>query len=44
LLPIYSELINPNLKRIEKVIFRSVTVDVVFYLIIAGAGYFSTYN
>ena len=44
LLPIYSELINPSMKRIDKVIFRSVFVDLAFYLIIALTGYFSTYN
>ena len=43
-MPIYSELINPNLKRIQKVITRSVGVDVGFYLTIALCGYFSTYN
>jgi amino acid permease len=44
LLPIYSELVNPNLKRIKKVISRSVFVDVMFYVTIALAGYFSTYD
>lgn len=44
LLPIYSELVNPNEKRIKKVIARSVIVDVAFYLTIALAGYFSTYD
>jgi amino acid permease len=44
LLPIYSELVNPNEKRIKKVIWRSVVVDVAFYVTIALAGYFSTYN
>ena len=43
LLPIYSELINPNEKRIKKIISRSVLVDVGFYISIALAGYFSTY-
>jgi amino acid permease len=44
LLPIYSELVNPNERRIKKVVSRSIVVDVVFYLTIALAGYFSTYN
>lgn len=44
LLPIYSELINPNARRIKKVITRSVVVDVSFYLAIAAFGYFSTFN
>lgn len=44
LLPIYSELILPNERRIKKVISRSVAVDLGFYLVIAAAGYFSTYN
>ena len=44
LLPIYSELVNPNEKRIKKVVLRSVVVDLVFYLWIALAGYFSTYD
>jgi hypothetical protein len=37
-------LINPNLRRIKKVITRSVAVDVAFYLTIALSGYFSTLN
>jgi len=44
LLPIYSELVNPNYKRIQKVIYRSLILDCVFYYIIASAGYFSTFN
>jgi len=44
LLPIYSELINPNERRIKKIIGTSVVVDVMFYMIIAAAGYFSTFN
>ena len=44
LLPIYSELVNPNQKRIQKVIVRSVLVDVLFYVVIALAGYWSTYD
>ncbi len=44
LLPIYSELVSPNERRIKKVVSRSVIIDVFFYLTIALAGYFSTYN
>lgn len=44
LLPIYSELINPVERRIKKVISVSVVVDVAFYVIIAAAGYFSTFD
>lgn len=44
LLPIYSELVNPNERRIKKVVSRSVFIDVIFYVSIALAGYFSTYN
>ena len=35
---------NPNERRIKKVVSRSVFVDVIFYVAIALAGYFSTYN
>ena len=44
LLPIYSELVNPNETRIKKIVSRSILVDVGFYLTIAAAGYFSTYD
>jgi amino acid permease len=44
LLPIYSELINPNPRRIKKVISRSVIVDVGFYISIAAFGYFSSFD
>jgi amino acid permease len=44
LLPIYSELVNPNERRIKKVVARSISIDVLFYASIALAGYFSTYN
>jgi amino acid permease len=44
LLPIYSELVAPNQRRINKVITRSIAVDVIFYLAIALSGFFSTYN
>jgi hypothetical protein len=36
--------VNPNEKRIKKIISRSVFVDVLFYVSIALAGYFSTYS
>ena len=42
ILPIYSELVNPNEKRMMKVIGRSLLVDCVFYCAIALVGYFST--
>lgn len=42
ILPIYSELVNPNERRMMKVIGRSVLVDCVFYCAIALVGYFST--
>ena len=41
LLPIYSELVNPNYRRIKKVITRSLTVDLIFFVLMACAGYFS---
>lgn len=41
MLPIYSEMVNPNYKRIKKVIQRSIAIDFCFYLTIALAGYFS---
>ena len=44
LLPIYSELVNPDYRRIKKVVNRSLILDSVFYLFIASAGYFSTFN
>ena len=44
LFPIYSELIRPDPRRIKKVIVRSIAVDLGFYLVIAAAGYFSTYD
>jgi len=44
LLPIYSELVNPNYDRITKVIRRSLFVDYLFYTIVAGAGYLSFFN
>ena len=43
-MPIYSELVNPNERRIKKVVRRSLFVDLIFYLSIALAGYFSSYD
>ena len=44
LLPVYSELVNPNHSRILKVIRRSILADMLFYMVIATSGYFSTFN
>ena len=44
LLPIYSELVAPNYRRIKKVVYRALILDCVFYYLIASAGYFSTFN
>ena len=43
-MPVYSELVNPNERRMKKVISRSVVIEMIFYFGIALAGYFSTYN
>ena len=43
-MPIYSELVRPEARRIRKVISRSIAVDLSFYMVIAAAGYFSTYD
>ena len=44
ILPIYSELVRPDKRRINKVIYRALSIDLLFYLLIAGCGYFSTFN
>ena len=44
LLPIYSELIDPEMRRISKVIDRSIAVDVLIYLTVAAVGYLSDFN
>ena len=44
ILPIYSEIVKPNQRRINKVIQRSLFVDFLFYLVIGGCGYYSTMN
>ena len=43
-MPVYSELVNPNFRRISKVIKRSLLTDMFFYMIIGVAGYMSTFN
>jgi amino acid permease len=44
LLPIYSELVNPEYRRVIKVIDRAIAVDLFFYMTIAVAGYLSSFN
>ena len=44
ILPIYSELVRPDEARINKVIRRAISIDLMFYIIVAAAGYFSTFN
>ena len=44
LFPVYSELVNPNYRRISKVIKRALFVDLIFYSCISCAGYFSMFN
>jgi amino acid permease len=44
ILPIFSELVNPIERRIKKVAARSIFIDTLFYVTIALAGYFATYN
>lgn len=44
LLPIFSEMINPNYRRIKKVVVRSLTIDFIAYSLVAFSGYFSTFN
>ena len=44
LLPIYSELVAPNYRRIKKVVNRSLAIDAFFYYLIASAGFFSMFN
>lgn len=44
LLPIYSELVNPNYARISKVVKRALSVDLIFFALISAAGYFSMFN
>lgn len=44
LLPIYSELYQPNYRRVKKVINRALIVDLTFYMLIALTGFFSQFN
>lgn len=44
ILPIYSELVNPNLRRIKKIVYRALAIDALFYYLIACAGYLSMFN
>lgn len=44
ILPIYSELQEPSSKRISKVIWRTISLNSVFYLIVGLAGFFSTFD
>jgi len=39
--PVYYDLANPTLSRISKVVFRSVAIEYVLYLIVAACGYLS---
>lgn len=43
-MPIYSELVNPEYRRVVKVIDRAIAVDLFFYMTIAVAGYLSSFN
>jgi hypothetical protein len=43
-MPIYSELIAPDYRRITKVVDRAIFIDFFFYLTIAVFGYFSSFN
>ena len=44
ILPIYSELVRPDERRINKVVRRAIFIDLIFYMLIAGFGYYSTLN
>ena len=44
LLIVYYDLKAPSLPLIQKVITRSIILDMTFYIIIGCAGYFSLYN
>lgn len=43
-MPIFDELSDSTMKRVKKVVYRSVSSNALFYLIIGMAGYFSTYE
>lgn len=44
LMPVYSELVRPDYRRISKIVKRALFADFCFYVIIAFCGYFSTFN
>eukprot|EP00356_Strombidium_inclinatum_P002026 CAMPEP_0170480034 /NCGR_PEP_ID=MMETSP0208-20121228/1021_1 /TAXON_ID=197538 /ORGANISM="Strombidium inclinatum, Strain S3" /LENGTH=335 /DNA_ID=CAMNT_0010752513 /DNA_START=269 /DNA_END=1276 /DNA_ORIENTATION=- len=44
MLPIHSELVNPEYRRITKVINRAILSDFSFYVVIATVGYFSSFQ
>lgn len=44
LFPVYSELVNPNYRRIAKVVKRALFFDLIFYSLISCAGYMSMFN
>ena len=44
LMPVYSELAQPSYQRIKKIVYSAMTIDFIFYTIIACAGYFSMFN
>ncbi len=44
LMPIFSELVRPNERRINKVVGRAIWIDFLFYFIIAQLGFFSMFN
>ena len=44
LMPVYSELVRPNYRRIHKIVVRALLTDMFFYYLIACAGYFSMFN
>jgi hypothetical protein len=37
-------MINPNYRRIKKVVVRSLSIDFLAYSLVAFSGYFSTFN
>jgi len=44
IIPIYSEMVNPNRRRMMKIIGRSLAIDGILFSAIALVGYFSTFN
>ena len=44
LMPVYSELVRPNYSRISRIVWRALTVDFIFYVLIGASGYFSMFN